>query len=428
MSSLRCPNSVVLHFPDAVHTTVGSSEMLPYLLDTLEREKLTTVQFLRGGRVRLTFTDQASCDALISSGLTYNNLEVRVLRADSRFRSVYLRDLPSEVSDEDVKAFLQSYGEILSIHRSTFPNFPGIFNGNRVVEFALDRDIPYFVTIADFNCRVWYPGQPAHCAICRKPGHRVSSCPLSGLCRRCLQPGHMARECRRAWDTIRPGTDVLASNVPAALDDHDENYVPPEEAPSEAPEGMEDVQLMSGDEEVAASAPPPPPPPVPASVPDVPPAPVKAPPPAPMPLSAASDVLVPDVPPAPVSDLKVLTPSVSAPPPPTSSAPPVSIPPATKTSDVDPRFASSLRKLPTDQLFNLSQQDVSDFVSDFIEKHRSTVSTFNVLYDYVFSTQRKIFKKMESAKKSLKRLPAKPLETEGPPPRKPTRPDRVSSK
>ena len=57
---------------------------------------------LRGGRVRLTFKDPVSCDELMSSGLTCGDVEVRVVRADSRFRSVHVRDLPSEVSDEDV--------------------------------------------------------------------------------------------------------------------------------------------------------------------------------------------------------------------------------------------------------------------------------------------------------------------------------------
>ena len=43
--------------------------MLPLLLDAVDPEKLVTVQFLRGGRVRLTFKDTVSCDELMSFGL-----------------------------------------------------------------------------------------------------------------------------------------------------------------------------------------------------------------------------------------------------------------------------------------------------------------------------------------------------------------------
>ena len=114
----------MLQFPDSVYTSTGSSEVLPLLLDAVDPDKLVTVQFLRGGRVRLTFKDTVSCDELMSFGLTCGDVEVRVVRADSSFRCVHVRDLPSEVFDEDVKSFFQSYGQVLLVRRSTFANFP----------------------------------------------------------------------------------------------------------------------------------------------------------------------------------------------------------------------------------------------------------------------------------------------------------------
>ena len=94
-----------------------------------------------------------------------------------------------------------------------------------------------------------------HCVICRKTGHRGSSCPLSGLCRRCLQTGHMSRECRQAWGIILPGTEVLHSSAPAAEDDTCADYTPlPEEASSEASEVEEDNEILSGDDQFVASA------------------------------------------------------------------------------------------------------------------------------------------------------------------------------
>ena len=249
MASLLFPNSVVAHFPEAIYKTSGSSTVLPHLLDAVDRDNLTTVQFLRGGLVRLTFKDVACCDHLVTQGFVYGDSQVRVLRADSHVRSIHVRDLPSEVPDDDVRAFFGSFGEVLSIRRATFANYPSVYNGNRVVEVALTQDVPYFVSISSYNCRVWYARQPAQCVICREVGHRAPSCPLSGLCRRCCQPGHMARECRRAWGNLHSGTEILSSDVPAKDDDDSPEYVPPTTVSEDS---EEECEMASGDEEVAA--------------------------------------------------------------------------------------------------------------------------------------------------------------------------------
>ena len=64
----------MLHFPNTVYANCGSSEVLPRLLEAVDSEKVTTVHFLRGGRVRLTFRNQASCDDMISSGLVFDDV------------------------------------------------------------------------------------------------------------------------------------------------------------------------------------------------------------------------------------------------------------------------------------------------------------------------------------------------------------------
>ena len=108
------------------------------------------------------------------------------------------------------------------------------------------------MSISGFDCRAWYSRQRPQCAVCREFGHRAPSCPLSGLCRRCRGPGHMARECRRAWGDLRPGKVLLSSTVPSADDDDDDaNYVPPPDEVASVPSDGE-VEMTSGDEEVAA--------------------------------------------------------------------------------------------------------------------------------------------------------------------------------
>ena len=83
-------------------------------------------------------------------------------------------------------------------------------NGNRVAKVLLDHDIPQFAEVDGCNCRIWYPRQPSQCSLCKEFGHRAPACPLSGLCRRCHQPGHMARECTQAWG---PSFSALCATI-----------------------------------------------------------------------------------------------------------------------------------------------------------------------------------------------------------------------
>ena len=88
----------------------------------------------------------------------------------------------------------------MSVSHCFFDDYPSVRNGNRVAKILLDHDIPQFVEVEGCICRVWYPRQQPQCSVCREFGHRAPACPLSGRCRRCHQPGHMARECTQAWD------------------------------------------------------------------------------------------------------------------------------------------------------------------------------------------------------------------------------------
>ena len=47
----------------------------------------------------------------------------------------------------------------------------------------------------------------------RSSGHLPRPCPLSGLCRRCKQIGHVTRECVQAWIQPRPPAPVASDPV-----------------------------------------------------------------------------------------------------------------------------------------------------------------------------------------------------------------------
>ena len=222
MPTFQYPRSLVVQFQEDGYKNVGASEILPHLMKCLDADKILAVQFLRAGKVRLTFEDPEVCSAVLRNGLELEGLSVQLMPADDRLRCVYLRDLPVEVDDDVVYSFLSRCGEVLSVDHCYFDDFPSLCNGNRLVKILLAQDIPSFVRVESCECRVWYPRQPPQCSICPEFGHRAPACPLSGLCRRCHQPGHVARECTQAWgpsvSVFRPASDGSSDESDHAME------------------------------------------------------------------------------------------------------------------------------------------------------------------------------------------------------------------
>ena len=138
------------------------------LLYSVDRDKLSAVQFLRNGAVLLTYKSSEDCASPVSNGIQYGDVPLRVVAMEPKSRLVYLRDCPVEVLDSAVSGFFPSYEEIHSITHSEYQGMPELRDGTRVVKMTLTRDIPGSVGVAGFDCRVWYRRQPPSCAICKK--------------------------------------------------------------------------------------------------------------------------------------------------------------------------------------------------------------------------------------------------------------------
>ena len=64
--------------------------MLPKLLQILQPEDLRCVQFLRGGRVRLSFREKAGRDHLLSDGLRFEDQDIPVTKDAERVTVLYI--------------------------------------------------------------------------------------------------------------------------------------------------------------------------------------------------------------------------------------------------------------------------------------------------------------------------------------------------
>ena len=250
-----CACTLAVQFPDNVYRSAGVSVVLPELLKCVDVPKVRCVQFIRNGLVRVTFDDTVSCEAALSSGVVFRGVRLPVAPVSLRSRLVYVRDLPAEVPESLVQVALSSYGTVHSVSAMEHTGYPGLLNGTRLVKIVLEKDIPSSLHISGFECRVWYRGQPQACVICHSYRHRVRECPLNGLCRRCHQAGHVARECRepRRPSTV-PHEPLSTLEADVVSDSNDVDFVPSDVPESSSSIAEEEELLVSGDENVLADA------------------------------------------------------------------------------------------------------------------------------------------------------------------------------
>ena len=145
--AIQCPNSLVAFFPASIYRACGTSTVLAGLLHTVDRDKLSAVQFLRNGAVRLTYKSSDDCELAVASGIQYGDVPLRVVAMEPKSRLIYLRDCPVEVPDSAVSGFFSSFGEIHSITHSEYQGMPGLRDGTRIVKMTLTKDVPGSVRV-----------------------------------------------------------------------------------------------------------------------------------------------------------------------------------------------------------------------------------------------------------------------------------------
>lgn len=204
-----------------------------------------TIQILPRGIARITFRDAAAKQNLLRHDkISLGGRSCKIF-AERRFVTVQVHHYPSEAFDCHVEKVLMGFGTVKGVKRQHWVGLPDIQTGTRLVDIFLDKHVPRNLVIGGFNCKTWYRGQPVTCDLCGEIGHVLSQCPIRGKCRRCREPGHLARDCNRpAWDARDPPPDVGSANAEPT----------PAEAAASSAEDLRDNQLDELDSQVFADA------------------------------------------------------------------------------------------------------------------------------------------------------------------------------
>ena len=87
--------------------------------------------------------------------MRFEDEDIPVTKESQKVTVLFIRDLPYEVGSDGLIDFFSSYGEVLTVERSVAASFPNLCNGNRILKLILNEDLPYFLSVCGYQCRVW---------------------------------------------------------------------------------------------------------------------------------------------------------------------------------------------------------------------------------------------------------------------------------
>ena len=109
------------------------------------------------------------------------------------------------------------------------------------------KHIPRSLNVAGYVIKTWYAGQSTECDICRE-AHVAKNCPFRGKCRKCMQGGHVARDCTNppnVWGTTAASAAVDDSAAVSCMDTSAAEEVSPSSSASIGSWGSQ-VDLHNG--------------------------------------------------------------------------------------------------------------------------------------------------------------------------------------
>ena len=190
-------------------------------------DETACIQQLTRNKFRWSFNCEYMVDQIIKATterpLIIDGCPTQVMPA-SRQALAILYDTPYEFSEQKIRELLGNYGSISGVKRTTFRDFPRIYDGKVLVYYTrLDKALPEEIIFGNSGrIVVRQPGDGIRRKRCYKcgeigAGHDAKDCPGVTLCFSCKQPGHKAFECSlRKNGNQEPQQHGLTASTPSA--------------------------------------------------------------------------------------------------------------------------------------------------------------------------------------------------------------------
>ncbi|KAK3728097.1 hypothetical protein QZH41_003921 [Actinostola sp. cb2023] len=175
--------------------TVTTNDVIDHLYESggFAEGTIKCVQIDKDESVVVTFADQDCVERILGLGtMSINEFPVIVSSVDARGKYVKVFYLPYEVKNSDLQAVLAEHGHVYNVRRDV--GYKGIEDGVRTVTMNVNGNIPSFMKVGPYECKIWYRGQRQTCRKCYSTEHFARDCP-NVQCYRCKEMGHVSRNC-----------------------------------------------------------------------------------------------------------------------------------------------------------------------------------------------------------------------------------------
>ena len=138
------PRTVVIH----AHGMVAHKSwnvIVQMLSKKLDFSKVKTIQFVPGGRIRVTFTSLEYRNVILDrKTLQIDDVHfLNITASDDPVTTVYVHYLPDEAGDVGIRLVLKLFGTVHDITYQRFAGFKNISTGTRIVRMSLNQHIPF---------------------------------------------------------------------------------------------------------------------------------------------------------------------------------------------------------------------------------------------------------------------------------------------
>lgn len=135
--SVEQPRTVVIHAHGMV-AAKSSNVIVQMLSKKLDFKKVRTIQFIPGGRIRVTFSSVEYRDAVLAQkSIQIDNLhQLDITESDVPITNVYVHYLPTEAGDTGSRLALLPFGKVMGITHQRFSGFKDIGRGTCIVRMC----------------------------------------------------------------------------------------------------------------------------------------------------------------------------------------------------------------------------------------------------------------------------------------------------